>query len=137
MITADVKDWMKSTFSDLTNCYVGRMTETNREKLLLIRRGTSIRQHTAIGGLSNTSYSRIACNCILHWNKNAKQTEVKAKEIHDFLLSCGHPNINGYNVVQINIRNFLDIGSDENDIYEYAIDFEVIYQRHSTLESEE
>ena len=94
MITADVRDWLSEMFPEFdNNIYNGRIPNTKREKLMSIRRGTTVGQQRAIGGMSNTSYSRLACNCILHWNQDNKETETKARDIHEFLLSQEHPVI--------------------------------------------
>lgn len=137
MITADVRDWLSKQFAEFNdNIYNGRMFDTKREKLMSIKQGVSIGQQKAIGGMENTSYSLLACNCILHWNKSNKDTESKAHEIHEFLLALNHPVINGYKVVMVIMRNFVPIGTDENDIHEYGIDFEIMYMRKKALESE-
>lgn len=129
MITADVRDWLDTQDLGLQKIQNGVMANTKQKNLMLIKRGVTVSQQRAVGGYSNATYSRLACNCILHWNNDYKETELKAKEIYDFLLSLDKPVINGYKVALINMRNFTPIGRDENDIYEFAIDFEIIYNR--------
>lgn len=129
MMTSDVRDWLKNEFPEFEDVVIGRLSQTKREKLLLIKRGVTRGQQIAVGGLDNSSYARLACNCILHWNKNSKEAESKAIEIHDFLLTSAPFSVNGYKVAKLEVRNFTTLNVDENDIYEYAIDFEIIYNR--------
>lgn len=129
MITGDVRDWLDTQDLEFNRIYNGFMGNTKQERLMLIKRGVTVSQQRAVGGLDNASYSRLACNCILHWNKDYKETEEKAKEFLDFLVGLKNPIINGHKVALMLIRNFVSIGRDENDIYEFAIDFEIIYNR--------
>lgn len=141
MITSDVRDWLSKEFPEFNDhIYNGPLFDTKKECLMSINRGTTLNQQRPLGGLINASYSRLACNCIIHWNKKSKDTETMALKIRDFLLNAKRTFINGYAVAMISIRNFIPIGKDEHDIYEFAIDFEIIYMRtqdKDALESEE
>lgn len=131
MNIANIRDWFKTIVpSFLTDgYYLGRLQNTTRENLISFRRGATTSQQKAIGGMANTSYSRIACNCIVHLFKDAKASEVKIEAIRETLLNVAHPVINGHDVVMLTIRNLVDIGVDANGIQEYALDFEIMYKR--------
>lgn len=131
MNISNVRDWFKSIDSSFTSggYYVGRLQDTKREKLISFRRGVVPSQQKAIGGIQNTSYSRIACNCIIHWTKDVKETDAKVYAIHETLLAIDHPMIGSHEIVSLTIRNLVDIGADENGIQEYALDFEIMYKR--------
>lgn len=130
MKTSNIRDWLKTSFPEINDIRVGRLKKTNHEKALAIRRGTTQSQQIAIGGLANTSYARLACNCILHWNNSYTESEQKANEIVEFLNALKHPIISGIQIVRCTVRNGpIDIGFDEYGIYEWAIDFELMYMR--------
>ena len=132
MNISNIRDWFKTidpSFS-LDGYIVGRLNNSIREKLIAFKRGVSTPQKKAIGGMSNTSYSSIACNTIIHWTKDAKDTDIKANDVYELLLNMeNYPTIGSHKVVSFNIRNFDEIGIDENNIHEYALDFEIVYQR--------
>ena len=134
MITADVRDWVADQKQGFTQVVNGPLFNTKREKLMSIMRGTTLSQPKAIVG--DSSYSRLACNCIIHWNDDYKETEEKAYQLYEFLMHLEHPVIGGHEVVMINMRNFVPLDKDANNIYEFAIDFEIIYKRLKRLESE-
>ena len=130
MNISNIRDWFKTIAPGFTEYYVGRLNDTKREKLMSFKRGVVPPQQKAIGGMGNTSYSRIACNTIIHWSKDSNESDIKATEIYETLLNTeNYPVIGLFKVVSITIRNFVDIGIDENKIHEYALDFEVLYKR--------
>jgi len=130
MNISNIRDWFKTVAPGFTEYYVGRLNDTKREKLMSFIRGVTPPQQKAIGGMANTSYSRIACNTIIHWTKDSKETDIKSSELHELLLNTeNYPTIGTFKVISINIRNFNEIGIDENKIHEYALDFEILYQR--------
>jgi len=131
MITQHVLQWLKQNFPDFTY-YNGRMAHTERETIISISRGTSVGQHRAIGGMSMTTYSRLACNMIIHFSTSLTDSEDIAKQIRDFLLAQEYPIIDAFQVVDILIRgDLVYLGVDAHDIHEFALDFEVIYNRPS------
>lgn len=126
MRTEHIRDFLSEELKDFTAVIVGPLFETQREKLLSIKRGVTTSPRKPLG-TEEFSYSRIACNCVLHWNKSYRQTESKAVEVRDIILSLNGKFIDDKRVGLINLRNFVPLGTDENDINEYAIDFEMIY----------
>lgn len=124
-----VRDWFKTIVPGLNTYSIGRFDATI-EKVLCFKRGTVAGQPLSMGGIGNTTYSTFAVNMILHWNKNAGETDAKAEEIKETLLHLDHPIIDGKRVVSLRLRNVIPIDVDENGIYEYAIEFEFIYPRN-------
>ena len=131
MNISHIRDWFKTIDPSFTTggYFLGRLQDPTREKLISFRRGTVQSQQKAVGGMVNTSYSRIACNCIIHWMKDVKASETKMEALHDLLLNISHPTIGGHEIVSLTVRNMVDIGVDENGIQEYALDFELMYKR--------
>lgn len=127
-----VRDWFKNKYPEfIGGFYVGRLQNTNVEKKISFRGGVTPSPVIAIGGTTQNSYDAIAVNTIIHWMKDANQTDIKARELRDSLFSCNDVEtiINEHQVIHLSIRNFVDIGVDEHGIQEYALDFEIIYQR--------
>ena len=125
MTISDIRDLFETLFPGLTDYYVGKV-DASKERIITFRRGRTTPPQKAIGRLE--SYSSIAANGILNGTKNMKETDELAEEIRQALLNVTHPEINGFKVVMINIRNIIPLGINEKEIYDFAIEFEVIYQ---------
>lgn len=133
MQSSDVRDWMKESFPEF-KYYSGRMEKTQNEMIFKIKKSVALLDKKPVGNTKSMSYSRLAVNCIMHCTKNYTKAEEKANEVYQFLFNQELPVIGGYQVKEIIVRNFVDIGSDVNDIYEFALDFEIIYDRKAEKE---
>lgn len=139
--TANIRDYMKRINGQKINVYaVGRMDITaNKGKTQwLFRKGVSRPQQKASGGMSNTSYSAIGVNSILHLSTNAATSETLAMEIYETLLTTNDLTIDESNeIVEIVVRNGgpILLGASEYDnAYDFALDFEVIYKTQISVE---
>ena len=83
-----------------------------------------------VGGLENTSTFIQGYSVLVHWTKNTIETELKSMEIYNALWGQ-NPVINGHRVIKINLRdaNPIGLGVDDNGIYEYVINFDILYER--------
>ena len=126
MTIEDVRDLFETIFPGLNEYYVGKM-DASKERVITFRRAVSSAPQKAIERLE--SYSSIAANGILNGTRSMKETDELAEEIRGALLSVTHPEVNGFRVVLINIRNIVALGINEKEIYDFAVEFEVIYQR--------
>jgi hypothetical protein len=125
MTIADVRDLFETIFPGLTDYYVGKM-DASKERVITFRRGLSIHQRAI---MKLESYDTIATNCILNGTRNMKETDELVENIRQVLLSVEHPAINGFEVVMLTIRNIVPLGINEKEIYDYAIDFEIVYKK--------
>ncbi|EQF24681.1 hypothetical protein QEW_2427 [Clostridioides difficile CD160] len=129
MYLKDIKEWLKETISDKnTAFYIGKI-DANKEKVIGIYNKDSNSNKIAIGGLINTSTSTKAITILIHWSKNCDTTEKMSRCIYDLF--------NGKTVVINKVNAFfimkndepVFLGTDENGIYEYVIDLDIIYER--------
>ena len=60
---------------------------------------------------------------MIHWNKNAKETEQKSQEIYNKLLTSKDFIINDIkvNYIRLLIPEPVDVGTDDKNIYERVI----------------
>lgn len=84
----------------------------------------------AIGGLQNTSYAVKPISILVHWGKNSNAAELKAQEVFNKLFGQT-AIINGHRVIQFDMRSSepIDVGTDDNGIYEYVIQTNIFYER--------
>jgi len=130
MITiSDFKDWIKTKI-DCPNWFVGGLRTTD-EKAIVIYNGQAFINPMAIGGPQNSSYKGKGIRMLIHWNKNVRETEIKAQEVYNTLHGVTNVIIAGKRVIQFNMRDPepVYLGVDDSGIYEYVIDLEIIHER--------
>ena len=131
MTLAEIRDWLK-TFDVAENYHIGRL-DNKREKSLgvynLGRRGAPV---MALGGPSCSSYDVKGVSLLLHWNKNARETEAAAKRLWNMLFGAAHIDVPGgshIQYIQPNMPEPIAVGTDENGVYEYVIEINIYYRR--------
>ncbi len=129
MTISDFKDWLKTKI-DCPNWSSGGLRTTD-EKAIVIYNGNAFVNPMAIGGPQNSSYKGKGIRILIHWNKNVKESELKAQEVYNALHGLTNVEIAGRRVIQFNMRDPepIYLGVDESGIFEYAIDLEMIYEK--------
>lgn len=128
MTISDFKDWLKNKI-DCPNWFTGGL-RTTEEKAIVIYNGQAFINPMAIGGIQNSSYVGKGIRILIHWNKNVKESEIKAQEIYRALFGQGG-TIAGKRIIQFNMRDPepIYLGVDDSGIFEYVIDLEMIVER--------
>ncbi|CAK7070180.1 minor capsid protein [Tissierella sp.] len=129
MITAsDFKDWLKTKIN-CPNWFTGGLRSAD-EKSIVIYNGKAYTNPMAIGGIQNSSYVGKGIRILVHWNKNIKESELKAIEVYNTLHGKGGV-IADKRVIQFKMRDPepIYLGVDSSGIYEYVIDLEIIIER--------
>lgn len=129
MTISDFRDWLK-TLIDCPNWSSGGLRTTD-EKAIVIYNGQAFVNPMAIGGLQNSSYKGKGIRILVHWNKNVRESELKAQEVYSTIYGLTNVEIAGKRVIKFNMRDPepIYLGVDESGIYEYVIDLEIIYER--------
>lgn len=130
MITiSDFKDWLK-TKVDCPTWYVGGL-RTIDEKAIVVYNGKAFINPMAIGGLQNSSYKGKGIRILIHWNKNIKESEIKAQEVYNSINGLTNIKIADKRVMQFKMRDPepVYLGVDDSGIFEYVIDLEIIHER--------
>lgn len=129
MTISDFKEWLKTKI----NCpswFAGGL-RTADEKAIVIYNGKAFINPMAIGGLQNSSYKGKGIRILIHWNKNVRESELKAQEVYNAIHGLTNAEIASKRVIKFNMRDPepIYLGVDESGIYEYVIDLEIIYER--------
>ena len=131
MTLADIRDWLK-TFQIADHYYIGRL-DNKREKSLgvydLPRREAPV---TALGGEAYSSYGVKNVSLLLHWNRNAAETEAAAERLWDALRSTVHADLPGGEHIQFVeplVPAPISVDADPNGVYEYVIETKIYYRR--------
>ena len=129
MTISDFRDWLK-TLIDCPNWSSGGLRATD-EKAIVIYNGQAFINPMAVGGLQNSSYKGKGIRILIHWNKNVRDSELKAMEVYNVLYGLTDVEIANKRVIQFNMRDPepVYLGVDDSGIYEYVIALEIIYER--------
>lgn len=131
MLLSDVRDWLK-TLNVAEHYYIGRLDNKEEKSLGVYSRNRSGGPVMAIGGLEASKYDIKSITLLLHWNTNARETEIAAQNLWSELLDVTNLDIgNGQHVdyLALLVPEPVFVATDEGGIYEYVIDFDLYYRR--------
>lgn len=131
MITlAEVRDWIK-TFNAANNYYIGKIDNKQENSIGIYQRKTIDGPRVAIGGRLLASYDVKSISILIHWNKNANETEKRAQYLYNRLFEAESVVIGGIPVKMIALlqNEPVDVGTDDNNVYERVIELDLYYER--------
>lgn len=131
MITlAEVRDWIK-TFNAANNYYIGKIDNKQENSIGIYQRKTIDGPRVAIGGRTLASYDVKSISILIHWNKNANETEKRAQYLYNRLFEAESVVIGGTPIKMIALlqNESVDVGTDDNNVYERVIELDLYYER--------
>lgn len=132
MTLSDVRDWLK-TLSLAEHYYIGKLDRKQDKSLGVYSRvQTGVPAEVALGGLDATKTAVKRVTLLLHWNKNAKETEAAAQALFDALQAAEPIQAGGHRVdyLRLMVPEPVDVGTDENGVYERVIWMDLYYERN-------
>lgn len=123
MTLKQIKDYFKQTFLWDEVISIGKI-DKDREKAICFYNSRIQSSKTGnVGGKKNKSYEMKPITLLLRYGTNADIAEIKAKEIYDFFDEREFI-LNEKRVFVVSRYNSaIDLGTDENGIYEYSFEF--------------
>lgn len=130
MTLADIRDWIK-TLGAGENFYIGKLDNKKERSVGIYQRRPSGNPEIALGGLDCTKTVTKQVSILIHWNQNANETEEAAKELYKKILRATDVTIAGkhVNYIRLEVPEPVDVGTDENGVYERVIWLDFIYER--------
>lgn len=125
---ANIRDWLK--LYDIAQHYFVSKLDTSKENALCVysrkRSGAPV---MALGGLP--SYDIKAISLVLRCSKNAVQAEQMALSLFEKIKAEENLKINDISIyyIKMQVPEPVAIGTDENGIYEYVIEFDLYYKK--------
>lgn len=118
-----IKQLFKSGYIIADHIYIGKLDNKKEKSIGVYQLQTSNPPNIAIGGLGNTQIFEKPVSILIHWNKNAKETELKALELYYKLLNSRNFTINDNKVNYIRLLEPepVDVGTDSGNVYERVI----------------
>ena len=129
MITlANIRDFIK-TFGFAENYYIGKLDNKKDESFGVYSLKRNDSPVTAIGG--DSTYDIIGVSILVHWNNNANETEITARQLYEKLRTVKEIKINNTQIYMIQLLSPepIDVGTDDKGIYERVIEMKIYYER--------
>ena len=125
---SNIRDWLKTLIS-ADFYYIGKLDSKNDKSIGVYQRKNPAPPIKAIGQPS--SYEIKPISILVHWNKNADETEKTAYELYKQLTAVSSLDLNNTHVQFINLLQSepVDVGTDDNGVYERVIEFDIYYER--------
>lgn len=125
---SDVRDWLK-TLIRADHYYISKLDRKPERAIGVYQRRNPAPPVIAIG--QESSYEIKPISVLIHWNKNADQTEKAARELYDKLRAVTSLALNDAPVKFISLLQSepVDVGTDDNGIFERVIEFDIYYER--------
>lgn len=125
---SEIRDFLKR-FNVFDNYYVGKIDNKQDKSLGVYQRKTSNSPVKSFG--NNSTYGIKNISLLIHWNKNAVETEKAAFQLYQSLETAQEIQINGKNIYALTLLQSepIDVGTDEKGVYERVIEFDLYYER--------
>lgn len=130
MMLKDVRDYIDS-LSIADYVYMGKLDNKKECSIGVYHNKRNTAFQTAIGGPSLSSYGIKSVSFLIHWNKSPIDTENAANRLFDVLKEVREANINDATIkfIQLLSNEPVDVGTDDNGVYEMVIEAAIIYER--------
>lgn len=129
LTVVDIKDFLKTLDTKADFYYIGKLDSKKDKAIGIYNRQSNIENPYCINH-SIKSYQVLPISILIHYNHNAKETDIFSYKLYEELLNKSFEkfNINNYSIKLLRINNIpIDVGSDDNGIYERVIECDIFY----------
>ena len=132
---SEVRDFIAGLLTGIVddeNVYSGIMQDKQEMSVGVYNQKRGTPKLSAVG--VNPSYSRKAVSVLVHWNKSPKQTEHAAAAVYAAIERAGRTKAGANNIlfVKMTTEEAVDLGTDDNGVFEMVIEFDIYYERQDT-----
>ena len=131
MITLEqVTDWIEALGIG-EHFYFGKLDGNMQKAIGVYNRKEPLPAIIALGGTSNSTYNIKRISILVHWNQSASDTEESAMQLYQNIAQSSNVTIGDSKVyfIRLSQNEPIDLGTDDNGIFEYSIEFDVYYER--------
>lgn len=126
--TADVRDFIKG-MNLAEHYYIGKLDNKPDKSFGFYPLKRSEPPVRAVG--TTPTYDVIGISVLIHWNDNAKETELAARQLYQQLYQIKNIKISSHTVylIELLVSEPVDVGTDEKGVYERVIELKIYYER--------
>lgn len=132
LMLEDVRDLVSSLgFTEDHKVYMGKLDAKQDQSIGVYNLKRSAPYTVAIGGKDKESYGTKQVSILIHWNRSMRDTEAVSAALFEKLAAMREVKINEKQIKFIHplVDQPVDVGTDDNGIYEMVIEIELIYER--------
>lgn len=129
MTTENIKDFIKTFNLDFEHYFCGKIDAKFQKVLGVYSLRNSSNFVIPLGGLNNKGSNDIYISLLIHYNNDYIDTESIAQDLFNKLSTVTSFSFNSFNINYINmlVNQPIDVGTDDNNIYERVIQIQVNY----------
>lgn len=126
---AQIRDYFKSDFNWVDKAYIGKIDNNQEQAICFYNSKRNMSYAPVIGGKTLKSTYIKPITILLRYTKNQDSAERKAQEIYEFFeertFFIGNKRI----FTQMYNEEPMNLGTDENNVYEYSIEINLFIER--------
>lgn len=117
--------------ADRDHIYCGKMQDKKERCIGVYNLKRSRNRRETIGGDANSSYRVKQVSFLVHWDKSTERTEVAADALYEAVKNIRKMKANSKNILFTKMLTDepVDVGTDDNGVYEIVIEAEFYYER--------
>lgn len=117
--------------SEDANTYIGKLNNKKLHSIGVYHRKGSGNPVVALGGYDCSSYDIRRISLLIHWDKDVQASEEVAYQLYEKLKNQSSLVIGDTPVhfIILQVPEPVDVGTDDNGVYEYVIWLDFVYQR--------
>ena len=117
--------------ADDKNVYIGKLNNKKEHSIGVYHRQGSGPPVMALGGYDYSSYDIRRISLLIHWDKDVRTSEQVAYGLYEKLKNVSILSIGGtpINCIILQVPEPVDVGTDDNGVYEYVIWLDFVYKR--------
>lgn len=125
--TSKIKDYLKKIIPECSKWSIGQIDENQEKTIALYANRRQLEDNSKYKKLK--TYGIMPITLLLRWTKNYNTAETMANKIYE-LLDCSSFFIDDYNCsIECLYNGPIDLGADENNIYEFSIEINLLYRK--------
>lgn len=131
MLLTDIKEWIK-TLGIGEKFYAGKLSDKHEKSIGIYSRQSGQIQTIPIGGFACKGYDVKRISILVHWTKNARETEEAALDLFSAIQINGIGAQIGesrVDFIQMMMEEPEDVGTDNSGVYERVIWCDIYYER--------
>lgn len=132
LMLEDVRDLVSSLgLTEDHKVYMGKLDAKQDQSIGVYNLKRSAPYTVAIGGKDKESYGTKQVSILIHWNRSMRDTEAVSAALFEKLAAMREVKINEKQIKFMHplVDQPVDVGTDDNGIYEMVIEIELIYER--------
>ncbi|SEA06008.1 hypothetical protein SAMN04515656_10343 [Eubacterium aggregans] len=128
---ADIRDWIKTLDTGAENYYIGRLDAKKDKSIGVYSLNNTSAAAIALGGDETTKTAVKGVSILIHWNKNARETETAAFGVFEKMMFKSNFDIKDTHVNYVRLLSAepIDVGNGADLVYERVIQAEFYYER--------